>query len=244
MGIVTKFAIPLSILVASSVNASMHNDSEILKAISSDYTNISVGTSTDTDLLGYGDSKDGKGVVFFYASKASGLIEIDERLFQISPDRGLEDVSISKDFEVYKNTLFNLSKNKGFFFNAEGEKIALVMMDTSCQYSRRFVKSGGLKRLVESGYKVMIVPFSRMINGGTISRYAGLVCSDKTDFEKSDIFLKHLANGSNVPQSKSSTSSCDYWDSLKVFYGLFYEMEVEGVPAIVLSDSNEIKYNF
>ncbi|ELP6119021.1 TPA: hypothetical protein I7730_16335 [Vibrio vulnificus] len=244
MELATKFAISLSILVAPSVSASMHNNSEIIKAISSEYTNISIGASTDSDLLGYADSKDGTEVAFFYASKDSGLIEIGEKLFQISSTGGLENVSISKDFELYKNTLFNLSQSKGFYFNDKGEKSALVMLDTSCQYSRRFVKSGGLKRLVDSGYKVMIVPFSRMINGGTISRYAGLVCSDRSDAEKSDIFLKNLAKGTDVPLSHSPTNTCNYWESLKVFYGLFYEMEVEGVPAIVLSDSNEIRYSF
>lgn len=187
---------------------------------------------------GYLRTAESKVGSFFSFDKQTSLLSFDKHQFHYADGEFKPlDTTLMSEFKTKVMPFF--SKKYGYLYSKGNTKNTYVFLDYSCPYSRKFVATGRLNKLVATGSTIWVMPISRLAETKGILSYGELQCSSLSKKEQMGVFLTWMKSGKNAKNKKPLiTRSCSYWKDLKPYYGIVSHLNVTGVPAVI-TDNNE-----
>lgn len=195
----------------------------------------------EENIVVYGqiDQQAGKYFIFNKATKTFS----DGGKFYYLNHKKVESLS-SLEISTLRDTLLpKLAEEYGFVLGGNGNKIAYILADTTCPFSEKYFTNFGAAKLMDSGYKVVVIPMSRKVEQDELVGLSVFNCT-LTSKQKKAAFIAAINNKKPlIFPVKQSTEKCAYWGNLKALYSIFEDFKLDGFPAIIKSDSNDIEYS-
>ena len=186
-------------------------------------------------------SRGGQDGDYYFYSKISKTFSVGKD-FYYSNNGVVEALVSDKTAELRDVILPALSKDYGFVLGGEGSKVAYILADTTCPFSQKFFKSGGASKLMDSGYRVVVIPMSRKVVQNELVGLSVFNCNLTLAEKKAD-FIGAINKGVALTlPMKKQTAQCSYWGGLKANYSIFEDFDLNGFPSIIKSDSDKIEY--
>lgn len=220
------FLIPLSlsgVVFADSGSIEVIKNSNIIKALK--------GADPEFDnfeFIDFGDSK------YFYAKNKDSAFFISKDGVDVVPGnilRSDDGENVSSLYEVYGrytfSTFISQVPPEYFISYGDGENVIYAFVDYTCPYCKKF--HFDMDKINQAGYKVRLLPLSRMANNVTVIE--GLMKIWCSDADRKEL-LKNAYRDKRTLEGVSSTCSREYFETSRMVSDFANDYGVRGTPAI------------